>query len=136
MAAPVTHSVEIRYLEVDQQGVVFNMWYLAYLDDAMGTFLEARGLPYTDMQNAGYDVRLVHTELDWTAGLRFGPRVEIDVDLEAVGRTSFTLSFVVRQDGRPTCTARTVYVCVDPSSGVKQPVPALVLRALTGDTAL
>jgi acyl-CoA thioester hydrolase len=133
MAASFTYSVEVRYLEVDQQGVVFNMWYLAYLDDAMGGFLEARGLPYTEMQDAGHDVRLVHTELDWLAGLRFGPRVEVDVELESIGRTSFTLSFTVRQADRTTCTARTVYVCIDLSTGAKQPVPALVRRALTGD---
>jgi acyl-CoA thioester hydrolase len=58
-----THSVEVRYLEVDQQGVVFNMWYLAYLDDAMTAYLLAGGLPYTEMIEAGYDVQLVHTEL-------------------------------------------------------------------------
>lgn len=60
-----THPVEIRYLEVDQQGVVFNMWYLAYLDDAVTAFLAHVGFPYTVMLDAGFDVQLVHTELDW-----------------------------------------------------------------------
>src|SRR5437667_12390906 len=50
---PFTHPVNVRYLEVDQQGVVFNMWYLAYFDDAMTSFLEEGGLPYVDMLAAG-----------------------------------------------------------------------------------
>ena len=32
-----THRFDVRYLEADQQGVVFNMWYLAYFDDAART---------------------------------------------------------------------------------------------------
>ena len=33
----------VRYLEADQQGVVFNMWYLGYFDEAMAQFLEEGG---------------------------------------------------------------------------------------------
>ena len=40
-AVPFRFPVSVRYLEVDQQGVVFNMWYLAYFDDAMTAFLAA-----------------------------------------------------------------------------------------------
>jgi hypothetical protein len=42
---PYVHPLEVRYLEADRQGVVFNMWYLAYADDALAGFLAAGGLP-------------------------------------------------------------------------------------------
>src|SRR5450759_2790975 len=72
MAAPApesefTHRVDMRYLEVDQQGVVFNMWYLAYFDDAMTAWLAHRGVPYQQLFAAGLDVQLVHTEVDLRA---------------------------------------------------------------------
>lgn len=127
-----THDVEVRYLEVDQQGVVFNMWYLAYFDDAMTGLLADGGLAYKAMLDAGFDVQLVHTELDWTAGARFGDTVAVDVEVAATGRTSFTLAFTVRANGVRVCTARTVYVCVATDGSGKRGLPDALRRALTG----
>ena len=45
-------------------------------------------------------MQLVHTELDWTAGLRFGEAADVSVEVATVGRTSFALDFVVRQGDR------------------------------------
>ena len=69
-----TMPVAVRYLEVDAQGVVFNSWYLAWFDEAMAAFLAHGGLPYQAMMDAGYDVQLVRSEIDWTSGLGFGDR--------------------------------------------------------------
>lgn len=129
-AVSFTHRVGVRYLEVDQQGVVFNMWYLAYLDDAMTAYLGAHGLPYTVMRDDGYDVQLVHTKLDWTAGLTFGEEAEVDVSVAATGRTSFTLGFTVRGAAGPVCTARTVYVCVATDGSGKRGLPDPLRNAL------
>lgn len=130
MTAAFTHRVQVRYLEVDRQGVVFNMWYLAYLDDAMSAFLAARGVPYPQLLDAGHDVQLVHTELDWTAGLRFGEEVAITVSVESVGRSSFTLAFVLAQGAAESCTARTVYVCVATDGTGKRMLPDPLRAAL------
>jgi acyl-CoA thioester hydrolase len=125
-----THSVDVRYLEVDQQGVVFNMWYLAYLDDAMTAYLLGGGLPYTEMIEAGYDVQLVHTELDWVGSLGWNDRADIDVSTSRLGTTSFTLDFAVRTAGRDVATARTVYVVVGTDGSGKRPVPDRLRTAL------
>jgi acyl-CoA thioester hydrolase len=125
------HALPVRYLEVDQQGVVFNAWYLAYLDEAMTGFLHHAGLPYAELQAGGHDVQLVHTELDWRGALRFGDVARVAVRTEAIGRTSFTLAFEVRaQDATPVVTARTVYVCVRLDGSGKTPIPDGLRRAL------
>src|SRR4051812_21453199 len=82
---PFTHPVDVRYLEVDQQGVVFNMWYLAYFDDAMTAFLREGGLPYVDMLAAGFDTQVVHTELDWLGPVGWGDPAVVDVGLSKLG---------------------------------------------------
>lgn len=126
-----THRIEVRYFEVDQQGVVFNMWYLAYLDMAMTAFLEARGLPYDRMQAAGYDVQLVHTELDWQGSLRWGDEALVDVGLAGLGRTSFTLRFAVRTgDDRQVATASTVYVVIAMDGSGKRDIPTALVDSL------
>jgi acyl-CoA thioester hydrolase len=131
VSAVFTHPVSVRYLEVDAQGVVFNSWYLAYFDDAMTAFLAARGLPYRDMIDAGYDVQLVRSEIDWKAGLRWQDAVEVAVSTARIGRTSFGLDFEVRRNGTEvTCAARTVYVVIATDGSGKREIPSLIAAAL------
>lgn len=126
-----TMPVTVRYLEVDAQGVVFNSWYLAWFDEAMAAFLAHRGLPYVAMTGAGYDVQLVHSEIDWTAGVGFGDPVGIAVSTARVGRTSFALDFQVLRSGTEvTCSACTVYVVIATDGSGKREIPPLIAAAL------
>jgi acyl-CoA thioester hydrolase len=133
VTGPYEHPLTVRYLEVDQQGVVFNSWYLAYFDDALTGFLEHRGLPYPDLIASGHDAQVVHTELDWTGGLRFGDPAVIAVDVAAVGTTSFTLTFAVNRDGVTLCRGRTVYVCVATDGSGKRPLTQRLRQVLDGE---
>lgn len=127
--------VTVRYLEVDAQGVVFNAWYLAYFDEAMSAFFAARGLPYQKMIEAGYDVQLVRSEIDWKSGLRWQDAVEVGVSTARIGRTSFALDFEVRREGQEvTCAGRTVYVVIATDGSGKREIPPLIAEAL-GDPA-
>ena len=85
MSEVFVYPVNVRYLEVDAQGVVFNSWYLAWFDDAMTAFLLHGGLPYRTMLDAGYDVQLVRTEIDWLSGVGFGDEVEVAVSTARIG---------------------------------------------------
>jgi len=130
MAAPApesefTHRVDVRYLEVDQQGVVFNMWYLAHFDDAMTAWLAHRGVPYQQLFAAGLDVQLVHTEVDWRGAVGFGDDLTIGVSLAAIGRTSLTLDLRARREG-------TEVVTDEPSTSWSRPTAAASGRSPTG----
>jgi len=127
---PFVHPVGIRYLEVDRQGVVFNMWYLAYLDDAMTAFLFEGGFPYTEMLAAGYDAQVVHTELDFRGPLGFGDEAAVRVFVSHVGQTSFSLRFEVVSGARIVVEATTVYVAVATDGSGKRDLPPALLAAL------
>jgi acyl-CoA thioester hydrolase len=120
-----------RYLEVDQQGVVFNMWYLGYFDDAMAAFLAHLGHPYPQLLAAGDDVMLVRSELEWSAGVRFGDSAAVGVSVEAIGATSFTLGFEVRRGAGTSCRGRTVYVMIGTDGSGKRPIPTALRTALS-----
>jgi acyl-CoA thioester hydrolase len=120
----------VRYLEADQQGVVFNMWYLGYFDEAMAAFLEDGGLAYADMLAAGFDVQLVHSEIDWHASLRWPDQARVEVALAKAGTTSFTLDFAVRTGDTLVATGRTVYVVVATDGSGKREIPDLIRAAL------
>ena len=122
--------IYVSYFQFDQQGVVFNMWYFAWFDDAMTQFLGEVGYPYAAMNADGFDVQLVHTEADWREGVRYGEQVMIDVATERVGSASFTLSFGVRVGAQERSTGRTVYVVVSTDGSGKRPVPPKLRAAL------
>jgi acyl-CoA thioester hydrolase len=121
-----------RYYEVDQQGVVFNSWYLAWFDEAMLIFLSRRGLDNAALTAAGIDYQLVRSEIDWRTGVRFDEAVEIAVRPGRIGTTSFDVHFAVRRGGAETCAARIVYVAVARAGTGKIPVPDLLRAALGG----
>jgi acyl-CoA thioester hydrolase len=129
---PFVQRVQVPYFQVDQQGVVFNMWYLAWFDEAMTAYLGEIGFPYDALMRAGIDVQLVHTELDWTDGVRFGDDVGVEVTTHEIGRTSFTLGFrVLRGDAAPV-VAKTVYVVIRMDGSGKTSVPPDLRAALGG----
>jgi len=130
VADEIVHPVNVRYLEVDIQGVVFNMWYLAYVDDAMTAFLAAHGLSYPELLAAGCDVQVVHAELDWRDGLRWAEDASVAVRLLHVGTTSFRLGYEFRRGADPVATAELVYVCVATDGSGKRPIPPVLRTGL------
>lgn len=130
MAEPFTHAVDVRYMEVDQQGVVFNSWYLVYFDDAMTAFLADGGLPYEQMMARGYDVQLVHNETSWRLPVRWQDPLRIRVTTGRMGTTSFALDFAAVVDGEERVTATTTYVVIATDGSGKRAIPAFLRDVL------
>lgn len=128
---PFVHPVTVRFFEVDLQRVVFNMWYLGWLDDAMTAYLADRGFPYDVMTGADWDVQLVHTDIDWQAGATFGDQLAVEVTTDRLGTTSLTLAFRVLRGDEVIATATTVYVVVGTDGTGKRPLPDALRSALS-----
>lgn len=128
---PFAHAVDVRYFEADQQGVVFNMWYLAWFEDARNALLRHAGFSLHDLLASGHDIQVVHVEIDWHGPVRWPEDVEIVTTIGAIGRTSVTFDFTVcRGGGAAAATGRTVYVITDLGASEKRPVPQPLRDAL------
>ena len=84
-----------RYAEVDQQGVVFNGHYLTWFDEACTGFLDHLDVTYPGLIASGYDIQVVHSEIDFMGPVRWRDSVRVEVGCERIGSTSFTLGFNV-----------------------------------------
>ncbi len=138
MYAVTVYSLPIvpRYAEVDQQAVVFNGHYLTWFDEAVTGFFDHLGAGYPDLMAVGLDMQLVHTEIDYSAPVRWRDTVRVEVTCEQVGTTSFTIGFSVlrRRDGSEESVAvrgRNVYVVVSTEDWTKRPVPDALREALS-----
>ena len=107
------HRLRVRWAEVDMQKIVFNAHYLAYADEAMTAVLQSLGTPYDALLARGFDTAVVASELTWVAPVRWGDVVDVDGEVERVGRTSFTVLFTISVRGEPCCRVRTSYVLTD-----------------------
>jgi acyl-CoA thioester hydrolase len=124
-----------RFAEVDQQGVVFNGHYLTWFDEALTAFFDHLGLSYPVLMASGHDMQLVHTEIDYSAPVRWRDMVRVAVGCERIGSTSLTIGFSVlrRRDGAAEQLAvrgRSVYVIVSTDDWTKRPVPDALRAAM------
>ena len=136
------YRVDVRFFEVDSLGVVFNMWYLGWCDEAMSAFMESIGHGYAHLRAQGYDAVLRKADLEWFESLQAFQHAEILVRVDQVGTTSFRLLYDIErmaQTGDPGqgCTrcARVAitYVCVDIEGRSKAPIPLGLREALVKD---
>ena len=89
MADRYRHSLRIRYGECDMQGVVFNANYMAYVDDAVDTWVREQVGHFEDL---GFDFMLKKATFEWQAAATFGDTLDLDLDVGRWGNTSFDVA--------------------------------------------
>ncbi|MCY3971147.1 MAG: thioesterase family protein [Acidobacteria bacterium] len=133
MTTPYRHTIRVRYGEVDKQGVVFNAHYMAYMDDAMETWL----LPIRELRNSlGWDMMLRRTTIDFLGSVTDGDLLDIDLAIRHWGRTSWILGYRGTHEGRPVFTGEVVYVSVKVPGYAKQETPPEIRAYMGPETDL
>jgi acyl-CoA thioester hydrolase len=135
VSEPFVHRVEVHFYEVDQVGVVFNAWYLAWCDDARLAYLASRGYGLEEARAADALPLVRHADIEWLASLQAGDHAEIVVRPVRVGTTSFTLRHEIhRADDQMLCAVLTVtYVAAGVAERVKRALPLGLREALEKD---
>lgn len=87
------YPVDVRFFEVDSLGVVFNMWYLGWCDEAMSAFMELIGYGYATLRDQGLDAVLRNAQIEWVDSLEAFQHAEVAVRVDHVGTTSFRLEY-------------------------------------------
>jgi len=129
---PFHHQIRVRYGECDQQGVVFNAHYVAYMDDATEVWVRSVA-PDGDELKLGWEWMVVHVSVDWVSSARNGDVLDIDVGIVQWGTSSFHFGFIGKVDDRVVFRARSICVTVDKTTYDKIPTP-VPIRQLMGDT--
>ena len=121
------HTIAVRFGEVDQQKVVFNAHYLAYIDDTLENWLRPIRAPAREF---GWDMMLKKVTIEWSGSLRSGERLDIDAAVTRVRRTSWEVAFTGTCEGRPVFSANVVYVSVVLGDGTPMETPAEIREFL------
>ena len=131
MTRPFVYTMRVRFRDTDMQGHVYFGNYFVFCDEALGAYMRAVGIPWQDMVKSGTDMFYVNASCDYLGSARFEEDVHIETRISRIGTSSFTSSFVIRNDrGETLAKASVTSVCVDPGSRVKVTVPVAFREAV------
>lgn len=136
---PFLCTVHVPYFQVDQQGVVNHMWYLAWCDEAYTAYLEHLGLSYPVLVESGHDQHIVNVNLDWVGAVRpDDTRVAVAVSELRVGDSSFTLRYVIAacRPAGPVDVAHGRITYVNVVDGRSTALPQQLRMALESDRGI
>jgi acyl-CoA thioester hydrolase len=114
------------------QQVVFNANYLAYIDDAIDTWMRTVLGP---IEQLGFDFMVKKATVEWQAPARFGDTLDLDVSVARWGRSSFDVLVLGSAGDRSIFTATLVYVSTAPGEAAATPIPDSVRAALDAHAA-
>ena len=142
MTPVFSHQLEVRFRDCDAMGHVNNAVYLTYLEQARFHHWRASGVArHTLASGPGADaavpadvpgVILARVEIDYRRPAKYGDLLRIDLGVAAIGRTSFTYEYEIRDASDALiATARTVIVRFDYAAGKPVPIAGELKDALT-----
>jgi len=111
-------GIELRFVDLDAYGHVNNAVVFSYLETARVKMFQER---FGNFLHSGLLFLVVRAECDYRLPIELHDSVRIEIGLEQLGRSSFTLKYRVHDEGEKLfAEARTVMVCFDPQR--KKPV--------------
>ncbi|WP_026533542.1 acyl-CoA thioesterase [Arthrobacter sp. H41] len=125
MSPVLTVPLQLRFGDEDSYGHVNNARFVQFLEDARVRLLSEPGSGFTflEVTDAGHYTLVGRHEIEYLAPLNFSREpAGVDVWITAVGASSFTLGYAVRDTTEPgagtTCAlASTTMILVDRQSG-------------------
>ncbi|MDF1862988.1 MAG: thioesterase family protein [Verrucomicrobiales bacterium] len=121
-------SGTIQFYDTDCGGVVSNIAYLRYVEQARSALFEALGMGLVEMNESRLFPAVIRTEIDYRSPARLGDEMKIFAALSAVEKVRATCEFtleVEREPGEATllATAKQFVALVQMPSGRPRRMP-------------
>lgn len=123
------HRLQVRWVEVDMQRIVFNAHYLMYFDTAMSDYWRRMALPYeATLQQFGGDLFVKKASVEYHGSARYDDTLEVGLRCARVGTSSVRFEGAIFRGDSLLITGELIYVYANPATQKSQPVPG-TLRA-------
>ena len=113
MARPYQWQNRIRFVDTDASQRIHYTAMFRHFEAAEQEFLREMGCPYSDPVFRDVSFPRVHVECDFTSEIRYDDVITIELTVERVGTSSFTLFFHVTVDARPVAKGKITVVSID-----------------------
>lgn len=101
--------------DTDQMGVVYYANYLRMFEFSRVLFMRSCGLPYSEVEAAGFALPVAEAHVNYLAPARFEDDLAIEAALVKLGYASAEFRYRVRRAAQVIATGMTRHACVDRS---------------------
>jgi acyl-CoA thioester hydrolase len=127
----LSHSLRVRWSEVDPQNIVFNPNYLMYFDVAASEYWRALGFTYPGgFSELNVDTFVVAAKLEFHRSARYDDEIDVCARTTRIGRTSLRLALEVHRGDDHLVSGELVYVIADPKTQTPVPIPDVIREAI------
>ncbi|EGQ0536698.1 acyl-CoA thioesterase [Listeria monocytogenes] len=107
-------TIEVRYAETDQMGVVYHNNYLVWMEIGRTRLIEKLGFRYFDMEEAGYISPVLDVHIHYGKPLRYGQRAVVKTWIKGYDGLRVTYGYeICYEDTKEVAiTGETQHVCV------------------------
>ena len=110
-------TIDVRYFETDQMGIVHHSNYIRYFECGRSDLLDKVGLPLTEIEAAGVMMPIVSVECKYRTPARLGDKLKIVSIIDSVPMAKLPVrSEVYNQDGVLLCEGKVVLGFIDAKS--------------------
>lgn len=126
------NKITVRLQDTDAAGILFFASQLVYAHETYEKMMENIGLSFAHiLDNESYLIPLVHAEADYTKALKVGQPLDVELTVEEIGTTSFSLSYSFKSENGDTVgSCKTVHVTASKSNFQKIPLPDALRKGL------
>ncbi|MET0390575.1 MAG: thioesterase family protein [Polyangiales bacterium] len=127
----LSHTLRVRWAEVDPQNIVFNGHYLSYFDVGAGEYWRALDFTYPDgFTKHGFDTFVVKATLEYHAPARYDDIIDVLVRTARLGRTSLRVAVEIHRGDDHLVTGELIYVTADVTTRRPVPIPGVMRDAV------
>lgn len=122
-------TLRVRYAETDAMKFVYYANHLVYFEVARTEALAAWGLPYPQLEAAGFAIPVLQSHCDHVSPARYGDTLAILADCSLVDGLRMRFDYEIRRDdalGALVSTGHTLHVCMGANGRPRRPPPELL----------
>jgi len=123
VAKPYRWRARIRFVDTDASQRIHYTAMFRHFEAAEHDFLDSIGCPYTHPEFREVSFPRVHVECDFFSEIRYDDVIEIEMTVDRVGPSSFTMQFSTTVGGRSAAKGRITVVCIDRHTQRSCPIP-------------
>ena len=136
--AAVTTTFDVRFAETDAMGIVHHAAYIVWLEMGRVAWLQAAGVPYTEVAASGHHFAVTGIQASYRASCAFGDTIQIVTRLNILRSRQVVFGYQLFQatSGVLLATATSEHICVDLAGKMAKLPESILARLEAGAVAL